>query len=159
MAGGHDLIITGKALDAADNRFGSEFWKHLTEVCVFARLSPQQKEDLIRAIGGHVYNMEKRAYDDSKRDKKVLQHTLMCGDGGNDVGALKQADVGVALLTGFGNANVDVQSKKEDAPTMLSGLFEAITGEALKEKTSTDEEKSAEERLTKMKHDENTRLA
>lgn len=161
IEGGHDLIITGKSIDAADERFSSEFYKHLTQVCIFARLSPQQKEDIIRAIGGHVYNLEKKIYEDSKRNKKILQHTLMCGDGGNDVGALKQADVGVALLTGFGNANVDVNSKKDDAPSLLSGLYGAITGESVDEQLAKVEEseESAEEKLTRLKKEEATRLA
>ena len=56
---------------------------------VFARMSPRGKADVIRAI-----------------QKQSNQHNvLMCGDGGNDVGALKEACVGMALLAGHANAN------------------------------------------------------
>lgn len=53
----HDLVITGKALDAALERFGDEIWNVLKYICVFARLSPQQKEDIIRAVGGHHFEV------------------------------------------------------------------------------------------------------
>ena len=54
-------------------------------------MSPQGKRCVISAL--------------QKATKTEGVHVLMCGDGGNDVGALKQADVGVALLTGHANAN------------------------------------------------------
>lgn len=66
----------------------AEVWNQLDTIRVFARCSPQGKAKVIRCI-----------------QKNKEHHVLMCGDGGNDVGALKQADVGLALLSGYGNAN------------------------------------------------------
>lgn len=52
---------------------------------VFARVSPQQKEQVIVSLN-------------------KISHTMMVGDGTNDVGALKNAHVGVSLLTSTGPA-------------------------------------------------------
>ena len=56
-------------------------------------MSPDGKAEVIKAL------------------KECAHVTLMCGDGGNDVGALKQADVGLALLSGFGNMNAEATSE------------------------------------------------
>ncbi|EGD75693.1 hypothetical protein PTSG_07811 [Salpingoeca rosetta] len=87
LAASYDLCVTGPVrLCAAET---SELvWKQASSVRVYARMTPDQKEKLMMAL------------------KDTKHHTLMCGDGANDVGALKQAHVGVALLSGFGNANV-----------------------------------------------------
>lgn len=57
-------------------------------------MSPEDKEAVLRAL------------------KEQGYHTLMCGDGANDVGALKQAHIGVALLSGFGGANTTKEGEK-----------------------------------------------
>lgn len=75
-----DLCVTGYAL----SKFKGE--KALSEILryawVYARVSPKQKEEILLGMKDAGYT------------------TLMCGDGTNDVGALKQAHVGVALLNG-----------------------------------------------------------
>lgn len=55
----------------------------MSKLTVIGRVSPQQKEQLIRCL--RKFNGESKA-------------VLMCGDGNNDVGALKTADVGIALV-------------------------------------------------------------
>lgn len=109
LAEEHDLVITGRSLEVAMQRDDAEAVQaKLSAVRIFARLSPAQKEQVIRAV-------------------KVSEKTfsLMCGDGGNDVGALKEADVGVALLSGFGNANVDQDASSDDKLAKLQDLKDA----------------------------------
>ena len=93
LAKKYSLCVTGESLNAASYATGSgsssesELWDYLDSVSIFARMSPDDKERVL------------------KRLKQQGRHTYMCGDGANDVGALKQAHVGVALLSGFGSAN------------------------------------------------------
>lgn len=84
----YDLCVNGKTLAMA-GEVDDLIWKVLNDIRVFARMTPELKEKVLTCL------------------KKNGHHTLMCGDGGNDVGALKQAHIGVALLGGFGSANAD----------------------------------------------------
>eukprot|EP00644_Phytophthora_capsici_P010737 jgi/Phyca11/526333/estExt2_fgenesh1_pm.C_PHYCAscaffold_90054 len=84
----YDLCVNGKTLVAA-GEVDDVIWKNLNHIRVYARMTPELKEKVLTLLKTHGH------------------HTLMCGDGGNDVGALKQAHIGVALLGGFGSANAD----------------------------------------------------
>ncbi|KAJ3193971.1 hypothetical protein HK101_003724 [Irineochytrium annulatum] len=75
-----DLCVTGKGLATIFHT--PSFDVLLPRIRVYARVSPSQKEDILTAF------------------KLAGYSTLMCGDGTNDVGALKQAHVGIALLDG-----------------------------------------------------------
>eukprot|EP01060_Flectonema_neradi_P039572 TRINITY_DN875_c3_g1_i1.p1 TRINITY_DN875_c3_g1~~TRINITY_DN875_c3_g1_i1.p1 ORF type:complete len:1474 (+),score=380.10 TRINITY_DN875_c3_g1_i1:61-4482(+) len=100
LAKEYNLMTEEENLEKAATILGKGVWGEVTYIQVFARMSPQGKAKVIRAI-----QQESKGY------------VLMCGDGSNDVGALKQADVGLALLSGYGNANTDSGSgdkKSED---------------------------------------------
>lgn len=75
-----DLCVTGYAL--AKYKGQTALPQLLRNTWVYARVSPKQKEEILLGLKDAGYT------------------TLMCGDGTNDVGALKQAHVGVALLNG-----------------------------------------------------------
>ncbi|CAK4621626.1 hypothetical protein LEN26_020084 [Aphanomyces euteiches] len=115
LAKTYDLCMDGAALVRADEVNGG-VWKHLELIRVFARMTPELKEKVLTSL------------------KACGHYTLMCGDGGNDVGALKQAHVGVALLSGFGSANAD----------------KTITGVVAKKKVETTIESLSKDNLMKL---------
>lgn len=82
-SGGELVAVTGPAFAALQDAGLSD--AAMAAMCgravVFARVSPAQKEAIIRYLNG------------------AGHATLMCGDGTNDVGALKQATVGISILS------------------------------------------------------------
>ena len=78
----YNLCVTGPGLQdvqSQQTRYGASCaW--FSHVNIFARVSPAQKESILRALN----------------DSGAI--TLMCGDGTNDVGALKMAHVGVSIV-------------------------------------------------------------
>jgi cation-transporting ATPase E len=77
--GDTDRVLTGPDLDALAP---ADLAAHARDVSLFARVSPQNKRDLVAALQG------------------AGRYVAMVGDGVNDVLALKQADLGVAMGAG-----------------------------------------------------------
>lgn len=108
-----DLCVAGPALKMAiDDCEGMQ--NELQHIKVFARMSPGLKETVLTSM------------------KEMGLTTLMCGDGTNDVGALKQAHVGVALLSAP-SASTDSKPKEtEMATTIVDGNGDSVSSSVSK---------------------------
>lgn len=104
MASRSDLCAVGSVISAALDLHPA-LSRYLHVFVVFARMRPDEKERVILGM------------------KDSGRCTLMMGDGANDVGALKQSHVGIALLSGFGdlNSSKTIASDANDAKATAKG--------------------------------------
>ncbi|MCY3734298.1 MAG: HAD-IC family P-type ATPase, partial [Chloroflexi bacterium] len=110
LAGG---LIAGAQLERLS---ADEFADAVEENSVFGRIAPQQKERIVSALqaNGH--------------------YVAMVGDGANDVRALRQADVGVAMESGAntakGVAAIVLRNDSFEALVKGSGIAQSVLGNA-----------------------------
>jgi cation-transporting ATPase 13A1 len=102
----HQLCINGDTLDVIST--SKEISTIVKAIHVFSRTSPNQKDFIVGMLNkeGHV--------------------TMMCGDGTNDVGSLKRANIGLAIVNNKDPSKADKTKRKTMSmwlkPADLQGL-------------------------------------
>ena len=95
-----------KEVNDENKEYHDIFIKIISNTLVFARMQPEHKTLLIQCL---------------KKQNKIV---AMCGDGVNDVGALRSADVGISLGADQSSASAHFMSTGQDIKCLLKLLCE-----------------------------------
>ncbi|KAL9647540.1 hypothetical protein ABK040_006896 [Willaertia magna] len=145
----YDFCVGGDLLSAVtNNENGKSILDAITNtVSIFARTSPEQKESIVTSLKSQNYQ------------------TLMAGDGTNDVGALKQAHVGVALLENKqppkkeeNNQAEQPIHKKSDVIKQLTKVDPTFNPQTQKKKTFMELLKEMKEKQEQLAQQEEAQL-
>ncbi|CAG0878478.1 unnamed protein product [Darwinula stevensoni] len=107
----YDLCITGLGFSYLQSEHPKYLSALLPHIKVYARVNPKQKESIVVEL------------------KESGYVTLMCGDGTNDVGALKHAHVGVAILSSSPVERVPSRVSRgqpDNSPRLLPSTSESL---------------------------------
>lgn len=85
---------------------------------VFARMSPDDKRALMELLG------DGSTGEDGGEVAGLGHHVGFCGDGANDVGALKAAHVGVSLCEAEASVAAPLTSKRQTIACMVTVIAE-----------------------------------
>jgi cation-transporting ATPase 13A1 len=108
------LCINGDVLDVISTR--KDISKVIKSIHVFSRTSPNQKDFIVGMLNkeGHI--------------------TLMCGDGTNDVGSLKRANIGLAIINNKEPSKEDKKKRKTMSMWLKPADLQGLTPQQAKEK-------------------------
>ncbi|PRW55974.1 Ca-transporting ATPase [Chlorella sorokiniana] len=117
-AGSLAAAVTGRGFEKLQQLGESKLEPFLSRAGVWARMSPDDKRTLMELLGDGSLG------EDGAEVAGQGHHVGFCGDGANDVGALKAAHVGVSLCEAEASVAAPLTSKRQTIACMVTVIAE-----------------------------------
>lgn len=118
------FAITGKVWSVIREYHSQLIPRLVTRGSVFARMSPDQKQQLVQELQTLGYCVGKLISESLNFGNDVFVLAAMCGDGANDCGALKAAHTGISLSEAESSVASPFTSKNPNIDCVLKVIQE-----------------------------------